>query len=570
MSKTYIFAVGGTGARVMRSLTMVLASGGNQIPKDMEIVPMIYDYDVDNGDKDRSDKVMNLYKEIHDSIYEKSNAITVDRSKGVFFSGKMSMIKEQDGENAYDTKKKISKDSGFNVDMKTCIEKDRVIGNQSQYLTLKDYINYDQLSTTVQRLIDTLYTDEEKEMTLEKGFKGRPNVGCVVIDKIADLAEYRHFRIVFNENDRIIIVGSLFGGTGATCIPSLLRMLRDDTKTKNAKIAVIAALPYFNVTPNPDSAIDSDTFPAKTKAAIDTYRGMVYRKANAVYFLGDNGSQGAFENHEGREEQKNKAALCELEGAFDVLHFINLPDRELQNLGNDINDAIAFENGYKYEADDMPNPVMIEHFMGDSTHENNLFPYLGALNRLVLFSKFNQKVYESPTQFATANWYNNHLGNNAPMITDFKKCLNEFASYLLSWIEELQGDGTPRKLKIFNKDIKKSNDFLNFFDEPYNNLVEIKHRKFRSDSTNYVRVESYGYDFKDIDSVNNMLQKEFGNQDSLTRKYLQNSSQVANDVDIPAFYTELSSIVWNQIYSAITIFSSQRNTIKNNNKYGNT
>ena len=156
MSKTYIFAVGGTGARVMRSLTMVLASGGNQIPKDMEIVPMIYDYDLNNGDKDRTVKVMELYNKLHNTIYESSNAITLQRSKGVFFSGKMSMIKDQDGENANVTKGQISSDSGFNVDMKTCIEKDGVVGNQSKYLTLKDYINYDQLDTSVQRFVDTL------------------------------------------------------------------------------------------------------------------------------------------------------------------------------------------------------------------------------------------------------------------------------------------------------------------------------------------------------------------------------------------------------------------------------
>lgn len=557
MSKTYIFAVGGTGARVMRSLTMVLASGGNQIPKDMEIVPMIYDYDLNNGDKDRTVEVMDLYKKLHDAIYESSNAITLERSKGVFFSGKMSMIKDQDGENASVTKGQISKDSGFNVDMKTCIEKDRVVGNQSKYLTLKDYINYDQLDTSVQRFVDTLYTDEEKDMELNLGFRGRPNVGCVVIDKIAKLAEYRHFRIVFNENDRIVIVGSLFGGTGATCIPSLLRMLREDTKTQKAKIAVVAALPYFNVTDDPKSAIDSNTFPAKTKAAIDTYKGMVYGKANAIYFLGDNGSQGAFENHEGDKKQENKAALCELEGAFDILHFINLSDADLQGHGNGTNDALAYENGYN--AQEMPNPVMIEHFMGDNTHNNNLSPYVAALNRLVLFSKFNQKVYSTPNQFATANWYNNHLGNNVQLVIDFKKRLNKFSSELLLWIDELQGDGTPRKIKIFNQDIINTVDFLKMFEEPYNNLVKIEQRKFLPDKTLYVEVGRYGCDYKDINSVNEMLQKEFGSQDSVTKSYLNNSNQVANDIDIPAFYTELSSIVWNEIYSAIITFSSQRN-----------
>lgn len=559
MSKTYIFAVGGTGARVMRSLTMVLASGGNQIPKDMEIVPMIYDYDLNNGDKDRTIKVMELYKKLHDTIYEGSNAIPLERSKGVFFGGKMSMIKDQDGQNASVTKEQISTGSGFNVDMKPCIEKQNAAGNQSQYLTLKDYINYDQLDPSVRGFIDTLYTGEERDMELNLGFRGRPNVGCVVIDKIAELAEYCHFRIVFNQTDRIVIVGSLFGGTGATCIPSLLRMLREDANTNGAKIAVVAALPYFKVSDDKNSAIDSNTFPAKTKAAIDTYRDMVYKKANAIYFLGDNRSQGTFENHEGAGDQKNAAALCELEGAFDILHFIKLKDADLQRYGNGNNDALAYENGYN--ATEMPNPVMIEHFMGDNTHENNLSPYIDALNRLVLFSKFNQKVCSSPKQFATANWYYNHLGKEIESVKVFRDSLNEFASDLLSWIGELQGDGTPRKIQIFNKDIVKSDDFLKFFDKPYNNLVEIVH-KFLIEKTNYVQVECYDCNFKDAASVSAMLQEEFNSQDSVTRNYLNNKGQVVADVDIPAFYTELSSIVWNEIYSAIKTFSLQRTNNK--------
>ena len=287
---------------------------------------------------------------------------------------------------------------------------------------------------------------------------------------------------------------------------------------------------------------------------------MVYNKANAIYFLGDNGSQGAFENHEGDKEQENKAALCELEGAFDILHFINLKDTDLQGLGNNTNDAVAYENGYN--AQEMPNPVMREHFMGNNTHKNNLLPYIDALNRLVLFSKFNQKVYSSPKQFDTANWYNNHLGNKDQLVIEFRERLNEFASNLLLWIDELQGESTPRKMILFNKDVSRSDDFLNIFERPLNDLIERIPRFMRSDKLQYVTVQKYGFDYKDANSVSNMLQTEFNNSDSVTKNYLNNSKQVAKDVDIPAFYTELSSIVWNEIYSAIITFSSQRNNNK--------
>lgn len=47
MAKLYVFAIGGTGARVLRSLTMLLAAGV-KINTD-EIVPIIIDPDKGNG-----------------------------------------------------------------------------------------------------------------------------------------------------------------------------------------------------------------------------------------------------------------------------------------------------------------------------------------------------------------------------------------------------------------------------------------------------------------------------------------------------------------------------------------
>lgn len=51
MSRLFLFAIGGTGARVVRSLTMMLASGVDGLDSSTEIVPIIIDYDLSNGDK---------------------------------------------------------------------------------------------------------------------------------------------------------------------------------------------------------------------------------------------------------------------------------------------------------------------------------------------------------------------------------------------------------------------------------------------------------------------------------------------------------------------------------------
>ena len=57
MSKLYVFGIGGTGSRVLRSLTMLLASGVEC--KSDKIVPIIIDPDDSGADKTRTIDLMN-------------------------------------------------------------------------------------------------------------------------------------------------------------------------------------------------------------------------------------------------------------------------------------------------------------------------------------------------------------------------------------------------------------------------------------------------------------------------------------------------------------------------------
>ena len=51
----YIFAIGGSGSRVIRSLTMLLAAG---VHADGNIIPIIIDPDTSNGDLARTVNVL--------------------------------------------------------------------------------------------------------------------------------------------------------------------------------------------------------------------------------------------------------------------------------------------------------------------------------------------------------------------------------------------------------------------------------------------------------------------------------------------------------------------------------
>ncbi len=66
MAKLYVFGIGGTGARVLRSFTMMMAAGVNMGAD--KIVPIIIDPDASNADLTRTVALMNIYRAIHSSL----------------------------------------------------------------------------------------------------------------------------------------------------------------------------------------------------------------------------------------------------------------------------------------------------------------------------------------------------------------------------------------------------------------------------------------------------------------------------------------------------------------------
>ncbi|RZK11627.1 MAG: hypothetical protein EOO43_19220, partial [Flavobacterium sp.] len=64
MAKLFIFAIGGTGSRVVKALTMLMASGV-ELKNAETIVPIIIDPDDANGDLTRTEEILQLYKNIY-------------------------------------------------------------------------------------------------------------------------------------------------------------------------------------------------------------------------------------------------------------------------------------------------------------------------------------------------------------------------------------------------------------------------------------------------------------------------------------------------------------------------
>lgn len=292
MSKLYIFGIGGTGSRVIKALTMLLASG---IKTGYDIVPMIIDPDKDNGDLKRTIEILEQYEEIHQKIGGEEG----------FFSNK---IEKLQGEIDY-----------------------RITITNSDGVKFKDFINYTLLhnAPNSQCLVDALFSQQNLDADMTVGFKGNPNIGSVVLNQIVKSSVFASFAQAFQPEDRVFIISSIFGGTGAAGFPLLLKNIRESdtvglvnqTTLKNSIVGAVSVLPYFNIEPGDENAqVDSSTFMQKTKAALSYYNKHVTDGVNEMYYLGDDALE-VYEHNEGEEEQKNKAHFIEFLGALSILDF---------------------------------------------------------------------------------------------------------------------------------------------------------------------------------------------------------------------------------------------------------
>jgi hypothetical protein len=312
MMKLFVFGIGGTGSRVVEALTYLLASGvplSDSGGQPVKLIPILLDTDA--GNKDTLDCVGAL--ELYRTLYSQLDS----RSRGGFFStGIEPLVLEEHQAQGI-------KSSTFRLNYQ---------GVENE--TFRKFIGYDKIGNFETKcMIEALYSEDNLKSVLTGGFLGNPNVGAVVLSGFKRSAEFRLFNTRFSPGDRIFIVSSIFGGTGAAGLPWLVKSLRSgDSETgttgafRNAAIGALNVLPYFKVQEDSKSRIDSSTFVTKTKAALSYYSEHV-RGLNAVYYISDT-AQAVYPNHESGEKQKNDAHFLELLGALSVLKFARLPNKD--------------------------------------------------------------------------------------------------------------------------------------------------------------------------------------------------------------------------------------------------
>lgn len=443
-SKLYLFAIGGTGARVVRSLTMLLASGIDRLNSSIQIVPIIVDFDLSNGDKTRAISALEKYNVINQSLYPDTiqNGVKYDDN---FFMTRITSLKNvgvvganplrADYQMYFGAPGNVQKFSNY-MDTTTM----GTIPDEKETLDLLKCL-YDDSPSANQ--------DAELELDLDKGFKGNPNIGSVVFHDIDQTDEFRTLVGNFNANDRVFIVSSIFGGTGSAGFPEIVNAIRRcqaNPSLQNANIGAVVVLPYFGLQPmrpgTPDTgAIDATSFTAKSRAALSFYEGHLNSSINSLYYVGDKNHDSLAYN-EGEDRQKNPAHIVEFVAATSIINFM-------------LDDTPHANKAYEYGLKDGKLGGAIDY---SDFYDNSKNQYLNRLSEFAFGMKFFRDIVCGDRSQVSANtaYYSKNcfdLDNKLTQspykdVSDFLDASGQQGWGFYPWLAEL-GSHT-HKLNLFH------------------------------------------------------------------------------------------------------------------------
>ena len=418
MNEVYILAIGGSGARVLRSLVMLLAAG---VEPNAKIIPLIIDPDSGAGNLSQTKELLKLYTQIREEA-QVDNADPL-----VTFSTPIEMLPG----------------AGYQVQL------DQIAGTK-----FREYIDLGvAMSNSSQALLRSLFSKENLDLEMTIGFKGNPNIGSIVLGQFEGSDAYKRFFSELQKGDitkkSIFIISSIFGGTGASGFPSLLKSLRSSTTlVSQMRMGALSLLPYFNLENNASSAIDSATFYAKTRAALSYYTENIIKNADIddFYFIGDK-SPNSYSNSDGGQTQRNQAHLVELAGALSIIHFARLgSERPKSSVGTmyefgldkPVSDAIGFKT------------------LGDTTERELAVP----LTALYLMYRFLEKA----DIFTDKDPWLKEIQAN-PGDGSFIDDINRFLELYKEWLQELGGHSS-HGFKPFEIGVQIDNLFNCVLDYP--------------------------------------------------------------------------------------------------------
>ncbi len=397
MAKVFVIGIGGTGMRCIEAFTHLCAIG---MFDTTDVHLLALDTDKDNGNFTRLKNLKEAY--IKTKGVNKPQFALQD----TFFSANL---------HYYQFSPKYSKKPTF-----------------------EDLYDYEQTKRTDPQkasVADLLFTNNAKAFDLNHGYRAQTHLGSMlmyhsILAEAEDSAienikggdgKTGNIKGFINEladacqagNPRVFILGSIFGGTGASSIPVIPKALIDGAKIMGVAIDISTA--YFGATlltsyfsfPSPNATdlasqkviATSDKFALNSQAAMMFYEAdeTVKKTYQRFYMLGTEGLEKVRKDGSvidgktitGGKHQTNDSHYIEMLSAFASWDFFNASDNSLSEL----KDNKKLE--YLYRTFDDEGKMEFTDFVGSERKEElakkfGLFTALSYLTLLDIYDFFEQ------------------------------------------------------------------------------------------------------------------------------------------------------------------------------------
>lgn len=424
----YAIGIGGTGAKCLESLIYLSAAG--LMPDKEDLYVLYVDSDRANGNGTRTSELLRNYQ------------------------------------NCYDNH--IADEDLFKTHIPP-LQND-VDGNVSNYWSptenddqLENFLIKSRLDDNFRHIFDVLFTDKEAKTNLNKGFRGRPSIGAVVMANKVDLESAEPWKTLRGriQSDsgsgripKVMIFGSIFGGTGAAGFPTIARLLKNWAKSSSenpVQIGGVLGLPYFSFD---DSKLDSNELHVKsadlvlsTQASLRYYHQQKFHRiVDVTYLLGADDQREMPVPSIGSADQINPAHWIELCAALAATDFFRN-----DNTARKPYQLLARQSSGNLQWSDLPDsaarPKMLHLARFSFAFLHYFYPKLQDLSE-------NKKIHR-------ATWYVHFFDKkDVDLQRAFQgelKSVKKFCEKYLEWFANIQFSVTGRETGI-----KKMIDYSSF------------------------------------------------------------------------------------------------------------
>lgn len=216
--------------------------------------------------------------------------------------------------------------------------------NNSINKNLGSFFQYNILKQDEQalgNLFDVLYTSEERDANLDVGFRGRPAIGAAVMSQVKlNALDGDSWGTLMGKiqkdtgggsRPKVFLCGSIFGGTGASGLPTIGRLIHNKLESLKIRdkvdLGCLFVLPYFGFTgelgDNSEKVYArSEQFLLNTEAALRYYGSQAQETFDTVYLLGNQQLSPVKKFSVGKNTQRNDPHFIELYAALAARQFL--------------------------------------------------------------------------------------------------------------------------------------------------------------------------------------------------------------------------------------------------------